>query len=348
MYCAIADHITPYLYKPDAKSSRKSKEPVWIHPFEIITIGGDDVLLVVPANKGMEVAQAIGQHFEAILIERGGYEIVAPAPADRQRLAHRYQSALAPASMCCLSTSSGVLITATNTPIYYATNLVEQLQKSAKSYRKKLTKHGYYGGTVDFLVLKAVTMISSNIKAFRQEGLTIPPPPPEPNRSSDLPPLHQHTLKLYGAPYTLYELNGLINTVKAIKQSGFPKSQLYQIRSLLERGKRTAMLNYRYFRVRLAADKRALIETHFERAWCNAMTNGGNLAPWLTVKAKSDEMNPTKKAEKTTYETIWRELVELEPFIEIDGEVMGAHALAAQAPATQKSPTPEPSQERPL
>ncbi len=334
VYRAIADHITPCLYKPDAKSSRTNKESVWIHPFEIITIGGDDVLLVVPANKGLEVAQAIGQHFESILIERGGYEIATPVSAEQQKHAHRYQPALAPTSTCKLSTSSGVLITAANTPIYYAQNLVEQLQKTAKSHRKTLKDYGYYGGTVDFLVLKAVTMISSNIKAFRQEGLTLSPP----NRN--------HILKLYAAPYTLYELGGLIDTVKALKQSGFPKSQLYQIRSLLERGKRTAILNYRYFRVRLAADKRTLIETHFEQAWCNASTNDGNLAPWLTAKTDATATSPT------VYKTIWRELVELEPFIETDietdkdaAEGKTAQTITAQTPT---KPAQDPSSKEAL
>ncbi|MEN8445951.1 MAG: hypothetical protein ABG776_13155, partial [Cyanobacteria bacterium J06555_13] len=111
-----------------------------------------------------------------------------------------------------------------------------------------------------------------------------------------------------------------------IKQSGFPKSQLYQIRGLLERGKRTAILNYRYFRVRLAADKRALIETHFEQAWCNAGTNDGNIAPWLTAHRDHD-------SDKTTYETIWRELVDLEPFIQGEEEV--ADAITAPAATAQ-------------
>jgi CRISPR-associated protein Cmr2 len=43
----------------------------------------------------------------------------------------------------------------------------------------------------------------------------------------------------------------------------------------------------------------------FESVWCDAETNDGNLAPWLTAK---------KEADKTIYETIWRELVELDPF----------------------------------
>jgi CRISPR-associated protein Cmr2 len=308
VYNAIADHLKPYLYTPDAKSSRQNKAPVWIHPFEIVAIGGDDVLLIVPANKALEVAQAIGQYFESLLVETGRYAI---QNHREQTQSHRYQSASSPTSNCCLSTSSGVLITTADTPIYYADVLVSQLLKSAKQRLKKLNEeHDYYGGTVDFLVLKAVTMVSSDITRFRQEGLTTSPP----NRN--------HTLKLYAAPYTLYELSGLIDTVKAFKRSGFPKSQLYQIRSLLERGKQTAILNYRYFRVRLSAEQQGLIKTNFEEAWCSAGTNNGNIAPWLTAKRKDEGENndSSEKGNMTVYETIWRELVELEPFIEIGSE----------------------------
>ena len=302
VYCAIADNLSPYHYQPDSKSSRQpdkaKRDKVWIHPFEIITIGGDDVLIVVPANKAVAVAKSIGEHFERLL--KDSYPIEQPKSIDTQQKAHRYCSSAAPPSECSLSTSSGVLITAANTPIYYADKLVSQLLKSAKQHLKNLKGYGYYSGTVDLLVLKAVTMISSDISAFRKEGLIVS----SPKRS--------YKLKLYGAPYTLHELNGLIKTVEALKKASFPKSQLYQLRTLLSRGKRTAILNYLYFRSRLGKDNQRLLKAAFEEAWCRARTNDGNLAPWITTK----ESEPAGRG--TTYETIWRDLVELEPFIEVD------------------------------
>jgi CRISPR-associated protein Cmr2 len=188
--------------------------------------------------------------------------------------------------------SAGVLITAEDTPIYYAENLTSQLLKSAKIKAKALKEFGYYGGTIDFLVMKSVTMLSSKIGAFRESGLVIDGKP---------------KLKLYGAPYTLHEIGGLIETVKALKTADFPRSQLYQIRSLLERGKNTAMLNYRYFRVRLQENKQNPLLDTFEKGWCQPHdpNNKGNLAPWMTLQDESG----------TTYETIWRELVDLYPFI---------------------------------
>ncbi len=336
VYWALAHHVHPYKYTPDAKSSRDNKDPVWIHPFEIITIGGDDVLLVVPANKALEVAQAIGQEFEQRLSERNGpyseqlvsegsspYITSTTYELDQVHRNFR-QTPFCAIRQNRLSISSGVLITAADTPIYYAFNLVSQLLKLAKKKAKNLSKresNSYLGGTVDFLTLKAVTMISSNIEAFRQEGLTV--------RFQDREsPQREQWLKLYAAPYTLHELGGLIETVRAVKRAKFPRSQLYQIRSLLERGRRTAILNYRYFRVRLGkAEQRPLIE-YFEEAWCEAATNNGNLAPWLP---------PIRTENRTIYATLWRELVELYPFIllpEEDAPEPGSLAEISQSAST--------------
>ncbi len=315
VYKALAEYLHPYQYTPDAKSSRTNKEPVWIHPFEIITIGGDDVLLVVPADKALEIAKTIGDEFEEYLWRTGRYSLDQTAP---NLLAHRYTTGNVPPSKCLLSMSTGVLITAQDTPIYYADKLVSQLLKLAKRYAKELKKdHKYYGGTVDFLVMKAVTMISSNIKEFREQGLI---------KNKD----GESKLKLYASPYTLYELGGLIETVKAFKKAEFPRSQLYQIRSLLERGKRTAILNYRYFRIRLANEKaKQELEENFESAWCRPKdsSNHGNLAPWMSLQENNSQ---DAEQPKMTYETIWRELVDLYPFI----------AEKAES-CTEQSTTPE-------
>jgi CRISPR-associated protein Cmr2 len=300
VYRAIADYLHPHYYIPNSRSSRK--KPAWIHPFEIITIGGDDVLLVVPADRALEIAKAIGEAFEKQLSE--DYSLSAKSSPK----AHRYRAEAAPPSKCKLSMSMGVLITAQDTPIYYADQLVSQLLKSAKKHAKELKrKHDYYSGTIDFLVMKAVTMISSNISEFRNQGLIK-------ERTG------QPTLKLFAAPYTLHEIDGLLTTVRALKQAKFPRSQLYQLQSLLERGKRTAILNYRYFRVRLTQGQ-AELKADFEESWCKPedSDNNGNLAPWMLAK----------RGQPSIYETIWRELVDFYPFV--------AEATSERPVSTQKS-----------
>lgn len=300
VYHALGRHLNPHKLNGLTGDNQHRNDEI-IYPFEILTIGGDDVMLIVPADKALAIAQTIGEEFERILLEgekiqgKEDYRITDSEIISRSQDCHRYQGKIpVKPSQCKLSMSTGVLITADQTPIYYAENLTNQLLKSAKKKAKQLKQdYGYHGGTVDFLTLKSVTMISSNIEAFRQEALT--------KQEKGKP-----KLKLYGAPYTLHELGGLIETGEKLKQSEFPRSQLYQIRSLLERGKHTAILNYRYFRVRLEPKNQTLLAEYFEKAWCDAKTNQGNLAPWMSLLEKDGT---------TTYETIWRELVELYPFI---------------------------------
>ena len=313
VYLALTQHIQPIRINPDPDSGRKSQGEVWIHPFEIITIGGDDVLLIVPANKALEVAKTISEKFEEILVSTGRYQIPDADKSDNVSYQRYCNERIRPLpSQCLLSTSIGVLITADDTPIYYADKLVSQLLKSAKEKAKSLKDvrnqkgdliYSHFGGTVDFLSMKSVTMISSNIKEFRKEGLT--------KKINKLT-----TLKLYAVPYTLYELGGLIEVVKALKKAKFPKSQLYQIRSLLENGKQTAILNYRYFRVRLQ-EGQAELKREFEEAWCKAKTNEGNLAPWMYDDGKSAPQH----LNDPFYETIWRDIVDIYDFIDVPDEI---------------------------
>ncbi|MBD2603858.1 type III-B CRISPR-associated protein Cas10/Cmr2 [Scytonema hofmannii FACHB-248] len=303
VYIALRNHLKPRQLNHLTDPDNINRNGEWIYPFEIVTIGGDDVLLIVPADKALDIAKTIGEEFEREILKSSEFRV--DKPYDLEKV-HRYQGGKQPeyTHQCELSMSAGVLITAENTPIYYAEALTNQLLKSSKKLAKDLKRDcNYYGGTVDFLALKAVTMIASNIKDFREQGLT----------KDNL------NLKLYAAPYTLHELGGLLDTVEALKKAKFPKSQLYQIRSLLERGKRTAILNYRYFRVRLQQGQPEL-KAAFEEAWCQPKdeNNHGNLAPWMSLKLNKSDT----ETEKTIYETIWRDLVDLYPFIATlqDGE----------------------------
>ncbi|MEH1945155.1 MAG: type III-B CRISPR-associated protein Cas10/Cmr2 [Nostoc sp.] len=314
VYQALAENLHPHTLKGLNDEESLLINGDLIHPFEIITIGGDDILIVVPANKALEISQMIAERFEGILLKEvnlveksqeqkgnkcilGNYKLEFNKPFEAKKI-HRYQPLNAKRSECELSTSIGVLITAINTPIYYAKELIDQLLKSAKERAKKLKNVGYHGGTVDFLTLKSVTMIASSVKEFRQEALTKESP---------------QNLKLYAAPYTLHELGGLLTSIAALKKAKFPKSQLYQIRSLLERGKHTAILNYRYFRVRLKQGKSEL-ENDFEKAWCTPKNenNGGNLAPWMYDDGSLED----DKSGYPLFETIWRDMIDIYEFVE--------------------------------
>jgi CRISPR-associated protein Cmr2 len=294
VYKALCKHLHPHRLHGLTDPESKGRDEEWIHPFEIIAIGGDDVMLIVPADKALLIAETLGVEFEIYLAKDKDYTIL--NNQEYQDKIHRYRPTTALPSASKLSMSTGVLITADATPIYYAEDLTTQLLKTAKEKAKYLKNHGYYGGTVDFMVLKTVTMISSNIQEFREEGL--------------VKITGGQELKFYAAPYTLHELKGLLDVVYDIKEAGFPKSQLYQIRSLLERGKRTAILNYRYFRVRLGDQNQSALREKFEDGWCKAKTNDGSVAPWMHYT----KINDADNSEESGYETIWRDLVDLYDF----------------------------------
>ena len=92
------------------------------------------------------------------------------------------------------------------------------------------------------------------------------------------------------------------------------------------------MLNYRYFWSRLQNTRaKQRLQEKFEDAWCQAKTNDGNLVPWMYVEgAKTDQQTADSTA---TYETIWRELVDLYPFIP-DSDSQEKSTSNAQSPTT--------------
>lgn len=106
-------------------------------PFEIITIGGDDVLLIVPAYAALPLARDICRGFSDQL-------------AARLKLDN-------PPTM-----SAGVVIAQESNPIYFVHELSHQLLKSAKKgTHKKET------GCLDYMVLKSQSTVAATLKDVR-------------------------------------------------------------------------------------------------------------------------------------------------------------------------------------
>jgi len=106
-------------------------------PFEIITIGGDDVLLIVPAHTALPVARDICAGF--------GDNMAPQANAGKLP-----------------SMSAGVAIAQDSNPIYFVHDLSRQLLKSAK---KGTQKRG--GAHLDFMVLKSQSTLAARLDDVR-------------------------------------------------------------------------------------------------------------------------------------------------------------------------------------
>ena len=274
-------------------------EPVWIKddndryvfPFEIISIGGDDLLIIVPGSKVFEIVHAIGENFDS---EFNSYAKL--KEKDNLPKSQRYKSSEwveAQEMQPVFSMSLGFVIAEAHTPVGFLEHLAGSLLKSAKTRAKTLIKDagGYRGGTVDFLVLKSISMITSNLSDFRKKFY-----------KTDT----KNSLTM--RPFTLHELSGFIKTIKDLKKGNFPRSQLYQLRQSLKLGRSTSTLDYLYFRSRLGSDEGSLLQDQIEHNWRSVSDKNNNLGPWYAMLQESNK-------DKKGYETLLLDLIEAYDFI---------------------------------
>ncbi len=265
-----------------------------LHPFEIVSIGGDDLLLIVPGSKAFEVVHELGKNFDR---EFDSHSKFADAGEEKLCKSQRYvseewlveQQKMQPA----ISLSLGFVIANEHTPIAFLEHLATNLLKSAKTRAKKLkTEVGYSGGTVDFISLKSLSMITSELSDFRKKFY-----------KTD----EKNILTM--RPFTLHELYGFIQTVRGFKGSDFPRSQLYRLRQSLTSGRHTSTLEYLYFRSRLRDDKRETLQKEIESNWRGAPDIANGLGPWYAMPKRD------RTCKKKYYETLLFDLIEAYEFI---------------------------------
>lgn len=262
----------------------------YVFPFEIISIGGDDLLIIVPGSKAFEVVKAIGENFDNAFQSKTrltkkehlckSQRYNAKDWADKQDKQPEF------------SMSLGFVIAEEHTPVAFLEHLANSLLKSAKNRAKKLGKKvGYRGGTVDFLVLKSLSMITSELNDFRKKYY-------------DSEKKNSLTMR----PFTLNELNGFIETIRDFKAGEFPQSQLYQLRQSLKLGRATSTLDYLYFRSRLKEDDGKRLREQIEQNWHGVSENDNDLGPWY-------KQQKTKDTGNQHYETLLYDLIEAYSFI---------------------------------
>ena len=263
----------------------------YVFPFEIISIGGDDLLIIVPGSKVFDVVHAIGDNFDSEFSSSAKL-----TDKDKLRLSQRYKSndwVNMQERQPVFSMSLGFVIAEAHTPVAFLEHLAGSLLKSAKNRAKTLIKEdvGYRGGTVDFLVLKSISMITSNLGDFRKN-------------------LYETDAKnlLTMRPFTLHELSGFIKTVQDFKKGSFPRSQLYQLRQSFELGRATSTLDYLYFRSRLDSEDGKRLQEQIEHNWQSVSDNNSNPGPWYATLQ-------TNGTEDTRFETLLLDLIEAYDFI---------------------------------
>jgi hypothetical protein len=121
------------------KVNRTDPETQWVHAFEIVAIGGDDVFLIVPGDVALEMACSLCGEFE-----------------------HEFNGKM--------TMSAGVLIMRAHLPMYYAREIVEMLLKSAKrAGRRARGTLEASPACIDFQVVTGDTSLSTDLEDFRRQ-----------------------------------------------------------------------------------------------------------------------------------------------------------------------------------
>jgi CRISPR-associated protein Cmr2 len=195
-------------------------------PFEIITVGGDDVMLIVPAHVALQIARDMSVKFTEYLETRGIRTQGRP-----------------------LTLSSGVVIAPQHMPVRLMRDFARELLKKGAKPRAKETPFA----AVDFQIFTSAAVYGSDIMSMRAQS----PYSIQPLDNPEEKPLH-----LYRRPYTIPELSNLLDALKELNSADFPTSQLYPLAGALERGRRRATLFYLYQRSRIKdkAHRAALVK----------------------------------------------------------------------------------------
>lgn len=279
VFQALAECLEPAGVPIRGKSSGSEN----VHPFEILTIGGDDLLLIVPGDRALDIALAIGQAFEQRLASTILLHASAPTSSTFVQRYNGIKANVTPS----IGLSAGVVIAQETAPIFFLRGLVEELLKNAKERAQEHVTQGYYGGAVDFMVMKSISMVTNKIKSFRQLAL---------GDGSDR--------RLTARPYSWYELSGLLTTIRALKSAHVPRSQLYRLRRVLDEGSGgnivASVMEYLYTRTLMSPAYSDALQKHIEQSWCwnpPVQERASGLPPWMPLGTSG-------------WETIWPDLLE--------------------------------------
>lgn len=176
-------------------------EPKQKFPFEIIFIGGDDLVLVVAADKALEIALYLCREFE----ERTKPVLELAGLANQRRR---------------LSLSAAVVLSHASLPIYHLQTIADDLLKSAKRRSQSIRESHEETGCIDFHL---VTASASELPSLMRRADWV----------------HHETgktLSLTERPYTAEEMAVLISHIRALQATNFPTSKLQMLyESVVER-----------------------------------------------------------------------------------------------------------------
>ncbi|HXO20888.1 MAG TPA: hypothetical protein VOA87_13310 [Thermoanaerobaculia bacterium] len=194
---------------------------------EFVVAGGDDLILVVPAQAGLGVAERFLSTFQSRSLEL------------QKEAVHRGELAkcFAPEG---LTTSAGMILCHSSYPASQLVDMAAELMKLAKHRAADLAAAGTFEGTLDFIALPESG--SEEIKRRRKREYEGTLPSGRPLRRTE-------------RPYTAREVGELRERILAFKDSSVPRSKLKALYAVLFRSLAEAQFEALRIRERLQATR---------------------------------------------------------------------------------------------
>ena len=191
-------------------------------PCDILLLGGDDLLVAVPADRALDFAMHVTGEFERLTREK-----IAALQDETARRFFRDQLEDKGLTISC-----GVTIAKGSNPFYLSLDVTEQLLKNAKRFDSQSAMVDPHDPTrIDFHLVAGAN--SNALKQVRTETFRV---------STDAP----RTLR----PMTPFQLKLLRASVQELRQAGLPRSKLHELQDAsLTQGSQSGRTPHpRYFR----------------------------------------------------------------------------------------------------
>ena len=179
-------------------------------------VGGDDVLLVLPANEVLQAVMTLSEGIENGFKQEG--EKIGGDLAEKLKK---------------LRIGVGFVIVPQHFPLRFAVQYAEELMRKAKELG-----YSQEESCIDFMVIKDASLLNSDIESLRRELYF------------KRWPKYGATIKLTKKPYSFGDFGDLLTDLGEIKTQ-IPQSQLFSVRSFLENDRpEVARMNivYQYLR----------------------------------------------------------------------------------------------------
>ncbi len=225
-----------------------------VAPFEIILVGGDDFMVVVPSDAALAIALEISREFEA-------HASVLPGTGGRR-----------------LSLAIGVVLAHSSFPIQAMHVLADELLNRAKRRSFELERDGKdRHGAMDFAVVTEAA--TSGLEVVRNEVLT--------ERSFDFAPPDAEHFFLTERPYSAEGLERLLGHIREFKAKSFSRSALQAMYEGLFHSKMGAQLAAISILGRAKPELRTLALEFFR----GFGVPSDGLPPWRLVKNEDDTIH---------------------------------------------------------